>query len=249
MAGEGNYKVKGGKKDSGSDNHRLFIALTEQLKTPLTQIARASELAKTEKYQQESLSNIESSVKAALNLIDNYLLNSEMKIGQQKLLLQPLSAQLVLQEAAHELEPLAQQYNCELVVKNIGRKCPPVMANSEGLKAAITSLASVFIESSQNLSKKKRQVNLITQKQQDGILAGVFSRANGFNAKSLADGQILYGRAKMPFPSVSNSGAGVFIAQSLLDALSAQLKFSRYSNLQGLGALLPISKQLKLKVL
>lgn len=248
MPGEGNNSDNANEQAIKSDAQRLFIALAEQLKTPLTQIARSTELTKIDDLRQASLIDIESSAKTALNLIDSYLLSSEIKLNQQSMLLEPLSVQLILQEAAHDLEPLSQQYNCQVLVKNIGRNCPPVMANAEGLKSAITSIASVFIESTQNLSKKKRQISLVTHKLGDGVLTGVFSRANGLNNKALLDAEELYGRAKMPFALLNNSGAGIFVAKSLVEALSSELKFSRYANQLGLAAILPVSKQLKLRV-
>ncbi len=231
MLKEGSPDEAGHKQSELEQAKRLFMALTEQLKTPLTQIARLSELAKINNYTRESLKEIESSSLAALSLIDSYMLNNRINLGQQIISFEPLSAPLILQEVAHELEPMASQYNCKLVIKNIG-KSPPIMANSKALRVAMASLASVFIEASQNSSKKKRQVSLVTKKESEGVLTGVFTKNEVLNAKVLANAQKLYGQAKMPIPNLANTGAGIFIAESLIESLSAQLKFSRYLNQQ-----------------
>ena len=132
----------GNHKKSEADE-RLLQVLAEQMKTPLLQIARSSELARMTKRYQAQLETIELTADTALKLLDNYLLG--IKLSRIHPELEPVSVAAVLIDTAHELSKFAARNQCELQVHLAG-KYEPIMAHRQGLEAALASLGYVFIE-------------------------------------------------------------------------------------------------------
>ena len=148
---------------------RLLVALADQLKLPLLQIARGAELAGLGK---STRSNIAYTADVALRLIDGYILSIAPK--QAKLELEPVSVSAVLQDTAQRLAQLAQQYECDLQISLSG-KYGPVMANRKNLEAAFTMLGYSFIEAQQHADGKRPSVILGAHKSVNGLVAGFFS--------------------------------------------------------------------------
>lgn len=222
---------------------RLFRALAEQLKVPLLQIARASELARLTGVNSAHSDN-EYVADMALRLIDSYLLGVELQ-GLPTLELEPVSLSAVLQDAATKLSTLAKQHDCELEL-HLGGKYGPVMAHRRSLEAAYVSLGYAFIES-QPVSEKKHTVLLGAHRSARGLVAGVFGEQPELTSDMYRRAQALYGQAPQAIPAVSSSnGAGIFIADNLLRSMETPLRVARYHKLSGLAATLLPSKQLSL---
>ena len=63
----------------------------------------------------------------------------------------------------------------------------------------------------------------------------------------LQQGRGLLGATRQPLHDISGqSAAGIFVADQLLNALQLKLQASKFQNLHGLGAILPLSPQLSL---
>ena len=216
---------------------RLLLALAEQLKLPLLQIARGAELSK--------YSDIANTADVALRLIDSYILS--IMLSQTELALEPVSAAAVLQDAAHQLSKFASQYDCELRL-NISGKYNPVMANRQSLLAAYTMLGYSFIEA-QTAEAEKRTVVLAAHKSSKGLVAGIFSEQDGLSGDMFRRAKALYGTARQPLTSLSAvTGAGVFIADSLMHSMASSLRPAHHHKLTGLAATLLPSQQLRLNV-
>jgi len=228
-------------------SHRLYIALGEQLKIPLMQIARNAELSRLNKTPFMQLHSIEASAHSALRLIDSYLLGAQTQIGQISLPLEPVAISSVLRDVAIELESFAELYGCQVIIQD-RKHCPVAMSNSEGLRAALVSLGAVFIESVQHQKPTDlRQITLIAERHADGVMAGILTTADGLNEQLYKNAGRLYGRAHLPLGTVmNNSGAGIAVAQTIVGAMTSQLRAIRRYNKRGIAAILPISKQLKL---
>jgi len=136
-------------RHSAQFDERLLQVLAEQMKLPLLQIARRSELARLTATPEDSLELIELTADGALQLIDSYLLGVKLAKAQASLQLEPVSVAAVLNETAHQLERLAKQNECEIELHLAGRY-EPIMAHKAGLEAALTSLGYVFIEAQSN---------------------------------------------------------------------------------------------------
>jgi hypothetical protein len=227
--------------EHGSDE-RLLRALAEQLKMPLLHIARAAELSG--KKPTQVLQNISYTADMAMQLIDSYLLTTDLQ-AHPSLQLEPVTVSSVLQDVAQKLVPLARQYDHDLEVSLSG-KYGPVMAHRESLEAAYTMLGYAMIES-QAPSEKRQTVLLGAHRSSSGIVAGVFGKQTGITTDMFRRGRALYGRSRQPLSSMSNSaGASIFIADSLLHSMSAPLKIAHHHKMAGFAATLLPSQQLQL---
>ncbi|HEY4161191.1 MAG TPA: hypothetical protein VGM08_03960, partial [Candidatus Saccharimonadales bacterium] len=100
---------------------------------------------------------------------------------------------------------------------------------------------------SQSEADEPEPVHLSAHRGRYGVVAGLYGQAPGFGADSLHRAQQLVGKARQPLQRlVSGPAAGVFVADSLLQALSTRLHVARYHNLTGLAATLQPSQQLSL---
>lgn len=231
---------------SGFDNathERLLKALAEQLKLPLLQIARQAELGAS-KQDTASLSSIQYTADMALRLVDSYLLSVQLQ-ALPVLELEPVSVSALLQETAHRLNKLAKQYNCELEVQLSG-KYQPVMAHRQSLEAAFATLGYAFIESTPEEGMQHKVV-LGVHKTSAGLVTGIFGNQDGLSADMLKRGKALFGSAHQSVPDLSStSGAGIFVADTLLTQMDTPLHLSRHNKLSGLAATLLPSQQLSL---
>lgn len=221
---------------------RLLRALAEQLKMPLLHIARSAELGSAN--PKEILGNISYTADMAMQLIDGYLLSTEVQ-SQPSLQLEPVSVSSVLQDVAHKLTPLAQQYDQDLEVSLSG-KYGPVMAHRDSLEAAYTMLGYAMIES-QPVREHRQTVTLGAHRSGAGLVAGVFGNQEGLTTDMFRRARALYGRTRQPLTSLSGSaGASIFVADSLLQAMSTSLRVAHHHKMSGFAATLLPSQQLQL---
>ncbi len=222
----------------GSSPHdRLLLALAEQLKLPVLQIARRAELQNND--------DIAYTADVALRLIDSYMLS--IMPDQIALELEPVSVASVLQDSAHQLTKLSEQYGCDLEVQ-INGKYSPVMANRRNLEAAYIVLGYSIIEA-QTVCETRPRVVLNAHKSSAGLVAGIFGTQQGLTSDIFRRARALYGSSRQPFTTVSAAtGAGIFIADSLMQTMASPLRIAKYNNLTGLASTLIPSHQLKLNV-
>ncbi len=220
---------------------RLLAALAEQLKLPLLQIARGAELVAV---GSKTHSNIAYTADVALRLIDGYILS--IAPTQTELQLEPVSISAVLQDTAHRLAKLASQYDCDLQISLSGRY-GPVMANRRNLEVAFMMLGYSFIEAQQHDEEKHPRVLLGAHKSAGGLVAGIFGSQSSLSTDMFRRGKMLYGNVRQPLAgSSAANGAGIFIADSLMQSMASPLKLAKHQKLTGLAATLIPSHQLNL---
>lgn len=223
--------------DGAISCERLLRALAEQLKLPLLHIARTAELAANS--EQEMYSTIMRTADMAMQLVDGYLLSTDIH-SQQSLQLEPVSVSAVLQDTAHRLSYFAREYGCELEV-HLSGKYAPVMAHRQSLEMAYMLLGYSFIEAGEG------KVVLGAHRSQSGLVAGIFGNQPGLSSDMYRRAQALYGVARQPLTNLSPAaGAGVFIADALLSPQSTSLHVAYHQKLAGLAATLLQSNQLQL---
>lgn len=237
------------KSYSDIDHLRLFMSFAESLKTPLLQVARSAELShhtgKTEPLKDVAIvsDNLQT-------LIDSYVLSIQMEIQGSQLQLEPVSIGAALNETAHAISAHASKYSCDVELLVAG-KYGPILAHPAGLQAALLNIGQALIEAqSQNISNKpaKRQViKFAAHKTGHGIVAGVFTDISGIDSARFKVAKQLYGNAKQPLSQLTSaSGAGIFVASSLLGNMSSGLRPARYQKQNGLAATFTPSQQLAL---
>jgi hypothetical protein len=230
--------------NEGTAHERLWRVLTEELKTPLLQIARQAELNRADPAA-STLESIETAAEQALRFVDSYLLSQQL--NEQLFVMEPVAVSAVLQAAAHQLERLARQYNCQVELHLSGRY-GPVMAHRQGLEAALMGIGATLITGQVPTDKRRPVITLAAHKSASGgIVAGVFGAQEGLSEAVYRQGKALVGRARQPLgTAAATTGAGIFIADAIFAAMSAQLRIARHHKLTGLAATLNPSKQLAL---
>jgi|SRR3989344_881209 len=228
-------------------DERLLQLLAEQIKLPLLQIARQAELARSAKRPHEHINTIEDTADSSLKLLDSYLLSLRLARVNASIQLEPVSVAAVLSETAQSLSNLARQYDCKLELHISGRY-EPIMAHRAGLEAALTSLGYVFIEAQSTLSGDSPAIiKLAAHRGRTGIVAGMFANIDGLSTDMYRRARHLFGQAHQPLNHLTaNSGAGVFVADSLLSSMSARLRVAHHQKLSGLAATFTTSSQLNL---
>lgn len=226
-------------------SQQLLLGLAEQLKLPLLQIARRAELSSF--GQEVDVAAIQATADSALRLIDSYLLGVRLaENGQEALALEPVSVSSVLYDTAHELSSIAKFYGVHLEL-SIAGKYGPVLANRQGLQAALTSLGMSLIEALPALDGPHLTLQLGAHRTRYGIVAGLYSDTETLTVDSLRRGNELLGKSRQPLVGVSHSGgAGVFVADAILQAMRLRLQTTRHNRMYGLGAVLQPNNQLQL---
>lgn len=231
---------------AGTDNEqqtRLLASVAEQLRVLLLQVARTSELSESEPLSVEQLAELRRNSQIGLQLVDHYLLGLSYSSKQISLDLEPVSLSALLHEVAHELDKVAKNYTTKLQL-HIDGKYPPVMADRAALKAAVASLGYGLITTSS--SSTKQTVQLAVHRTPHGIVTGVYGD-DVFTAQDIQRGRSLHGRAHQPLTSrTAASGAGIFVADSLFQAMGTSLRSSKFQKRYGLGATFQISGQTQL---
>jgi hypothetical protein len=75
----------------------------------------------------------------------------------------------------------------------------------------------------------------------------LYSDVEQLTTEALRQGRKLHGHIRQPLATLSpSSGAGVFVADAILQAMDSQLRPTRHRNLYGLGAVLRPTPQLQL---
>lgn len=226
-------------------SQQLLLGLAEQLKLPLLQIARRAELSTF--GQDVDLTAIQATADSALRLIDSYLLGVRLaEAGEKSLALEPVSVSSVLYDTAQQLDSVAKFYGVHLEL-SIAGKYGPVLANRQGLQAALTSLGMSLIEALPALNGQSLTLQLGAHRSRYGIVAGLYSDSEALTAESLRRGQELLGKTRQPLVGMTHSsGAGVFVADAILQAMQLRLQTTRHNRLYGLGAVLQANNQLQL---
>jgi hypothetical protein len=224
----------------------LLVSVAEQLKVPLTTIARQAELGRlTGDITLTDAGTIRTQAAAALNLVDSYLLGLELLQAQTQLALEPVSLASLLTETAHDLERFAGQYRVELEVVVAGRY-GPVMGHPRALRAALLSLGFALVEAqaAQDQSGPRRLV-LATHRTPHGIVTGFYGQYEALHAERWRASLELVGKARQPLTGISaGSGAGLFVADTLMRSMETCLRVGRYQRHAGLAATFQPSQQL-----
>jgi hypothetical protein len=120
------------------------------------------------------------------------------------------------------------------------------MAHRPSLEAAYMSLGYAFIEAVPGTANTGRLLFAVHRTGR-GLAAGVFGEQPGLSTDMYRRARALYGHAHQAMPTVSaSSGAGIFVADSLLQNMATPLRVARHQRLSGLAATLLPSKQLQL---
>jgi hypothetical protein len=222
---------------SGTSDYLLFSAVANELRLPLLQIARLSELPADTTTDKIGLISTQ-----ALQLVDAYV----QAQTQTALALEPINSRVVLQDVATALQPYAKQADFVLEIDYQGLLLP-VMANRGHLTTMLTLLGMSLIEAATEDEDSIRHLVLGSHRSAKGTVIGAFSSHVQLNQQALEQNRSLYGRASQAMPQLGQAGsAGLAIADRLSQQMQAPLKTYRHRSLTGIGSLLVPSRQLQL---
>jgi len=226
-------------------SQQLLLSVAEELKLPLLQIARQAELSQLNGI--DNLSNVQAAAQTALQLLDNYVLGVRLALEPQQFPLEAVSVSSVLYDASQQLDAFAKSYGVSLEL-NIAGKYGPVLANRQGLQAALVSVGAALIEAIPALEGPRQlTLHLATHRSRYGIIAGVYADTRQVSNEALQRGRRLQGSSRQPLLNLSQSnGAGIFVADAILHAMDLRLMASRHHRLHGLGTVLQSNHQLQL---
>jgi hypothetical protein len=230
--------------DSPLVSQQLLLHVAEELKIPLQQIARQAEYGQL--TGETDLQTIHTTADMALKLLDNYVLGVRLAFDSAQLAIEPVSVSSVLYDAGQQLDGLAKIYGIQLELDVAGR-FGPVLAHRQGLQSALVSLGASLIEALPALESRQLKLQLATHRSRYGIVAGIYSDTEQLTNAALVNGRKLRGISRQPFINLTHtSGAGIFVADSIMRAMQLKLRTSRHHRLYGLGAVLQPNPQMQL---
>lgn len=235
---------RGGTHQNPFVPQQLLVQVAEQLKVPLLQIAREAELGQLS--GSADLRRMQTTADAAMRLIDHYTLGVRLALEGPDFEVEPVCVSSVLYDAGQQLSALAKNYHVKLELDVSGRY-EPVLAHRQGLQAALVSLGASLIEALPALDSQQLTLQLATHRTRYGIVAGLYADTEQLTKQALARGRDLLGDSRQPLLGMTHtSGAGVFVADSLLQAMQLDLTVSRHRKLYGLATILQPTNQLQL---
>jgi hypothetical protein len=233
----------------GADQMRqmLLRSIAEQLKLPMLYIARQAELSRAdETVSFDTLDNMQANAEMALRLIDSYILGFDLAAKQLALELEPVPLTAVLYDVAHDLTPIARQRNTTIEL-TLDSKQGEVMANSQGLAAALYSMGSVLSEVCAE-KNGKGTLHIAAHRAAHGIVTGIYTdgidniQTTIYQARKLRQNFV-----RQPYLKLcAGSGAGIFIADTIFTYMNARLRAGRLHGKHGLAATLEPSRQMQL---
>jgi hypothetical protein len=231
-------------------SQRLLLSVAEELKLPLLQIARLAEYGGQNVDVGFSTNrDIQATADTTLKLLDNYILGVRLSLEPQQFDKESISVSSVLYDAGQQLDALAKSYGVGLEL-DIAGKFGPVTANRRGLQAALVSLGASLIEALPALGRSNTsqlRLQLATHRSRYGIVAGVYADTKQVSAEALTSGRKLQAQSRQPLINLTHgSGAGIFVADTILKAMDLNLVTSRHHRLYGIGTVLKSNDQLQL---
>lgn len=230
--------------DSPILSQQLLLGVAEELKLPLLQIARQAEQAQL--TGQADLKKIQTTADTALQLLDNYVLGVRLAMEPAGLGVESVSVSSVLYDTGQQLDALAKNYGVSLEL-GVAGKFGPVLAHRAGLQAALVSLGASLIEALPAQENCQLKLYLATHRSRYGVVAGLYTDAKHLSATTLQHGRKLQEHSRQPLMNITHtSGAGIFVADTILKAMNLRLSASRHHRLYGLGTVLQSNHQLQL---
>ena len=225
-------------------SQQLLLSVAEELKLPLLQIARQAEQGRL--TGETDLLAIQSTADSALRLLDSYALGVRLALEPEQLAVEPVSVSSVLYDTGQQLNALAKNYGVELELSIAGRY-GPVLAHRQGLQAALVSLGAALIEALPAQESPQLRLQLATHRSRYGIVAGLYADTKQLSNEALQRGRELQRHSRQPLMNLTHtSGAGIFVADTILRAMHLNLRASRHRRLYGLGTVLQPNHQLQL---
>jgi len=225
----------------------LLKSVAEEIRSPLVQISRLSELARDGKSNVfEQLEMIESSADIALQLLESYILGIELDDKQREIELSPITIGAVFSDVAHDVSRLAKNNNFDIEMSIKTQK--PIMGNYEAIKLAYINIAhEIILNCSLEDNQKRKNITFAVISKSDQSMAGIYANNMDINKATWEKSMQIFRKTRQKIPDFSSgNGSGFFVASSILESMSLTLGPSKFKGNKGLSAAFPLSHQLSL---
>lgn len=172
-----------------------------------------------------------------LHVLDALLVTRQLN-DQLTLEIEPINVGSVMADVAHRLHPYAKALDCsiDVIVKSSQR---PVIANRELLETALLALgSSVVTVKSFGEPLKGKPIVLAANSRANAVHLGMYAQSLGKLEAEPSNYE--------SYQAVAVGGAGVWVADMLMQRMAAKLKQSSYHKTPGYATALPYSPQLTL---
>lgn len=234
-------------RDEGITRHsqQLLAGIAHELKTPLTLIsglsAELQEPTLANSQFQQYVQRIQFSSDRLIGLVDSILRGYELEQEMLELHFEPINAELIMDEVAHELEPHAKKQAQLLAVRS--KQKSTIIADRGCLHAVLFNLLDNAIKYSNPESTIEMEARCRSGKAQ----LVVKDYGAGIKKSELKKLFSQFGRVQRPVPQwASTTGLGLYIARQLTEAMNGTLDLSRRRNGTSFLVNLQLSHQLSL---
>lgn len=224
----------------------LLRLITDDLSSMLGQIGHLSEaLMAAPGPLDHDLKSLYSRVSSAIELVDNYRLGLRLNLAAiDSDYLSSVPASSVMYEVIRALEPLARGNGIKLTL-NVTDKLPPIVANQEVLRSALTSIGFGLLNFL-GADNKQTELSLdLTQKNEHATI-GWYWQGDKLSAHDWRASKRAVASGGHPGLIFSNHSSGIFIGDFMLKLLDSELKTTKRFNRPGLMASFKLTSQLSL---
>ncbi len=208
-----------------AEKNAFLSMLTHDMKTPLTTIGIYSELLESNpelaRDKPRITKAISSSQKNLVNLVNDILEIEQMQLGNQlELKKESINMQSVLKEWVLELEEIASEKECELILDSAIND-PIVIGDQARLQRVFSNLATNAIKYSPNGSPI--HISLESD-QKDQVLLKVADKGFGIPSDDIPFIFDLYHRSDANLDKAEGSGVGLAIVKAIVEAHEGKIE-------------------------
>lgn len=226
-------------------NQQLLAGIAHEFKTPLTLISGLSAELQREPVDPaqylQYVQRIQFSSDRLLGLVDSVLRGYELEQDMLDIRLEPINAQLIMEEVAHELEPHARKQAQLLSVKSKHKNT--ILADRGCLHAVLFNLLDNAIK----YSNPETTIELEARLRRGQAQLVVKDRGVGMKQSDLKKLFAQFGRVQRPVPQwATTTGLGLYIAKQLTEAMNGSMELTRRRDGTSFLVNLQLSQQLSL---
>ncbi len=228
-----------------SYSQQLLAGIAHELKTPLTLISGLSAELQEPSFGaaqfQQYVERIQFSSDRMIGLVDSILRGYELQQEMLELRLEPVNAELIMEEVAHELEPHAKKQAQLLAVRS--KQKSSILADRGCLHAVLFNLLDNAIK----YSDPESTIELEARCRRGQAQLVVKDYGAGIKKSELKKLFAQFGRVQRPVPQwASTTGLGLYVARQLTEAMNGTLDLSRRRSGTSFLVNLQLSHQLNL---
>jgi PAS domain S-box-containing protein len=194
--------------------------MSHELRTPLNVILGYTELLGLDANddQREPLDSILDAGKHLLSLINEVLDIARIEQGRLELQLTPVYLHTLLEGVLTLMQPLAQQYQVQLVLRRSAQQFL-VLADAQRLRQVLFNLVSNAIK----YNRPGGKVQITSRQFADQVRINVIDDGIGIPSEKIARLFVPFDRLGAENTGIEGSGVGLVLCKALLEAMSSQL--------------------------